>query len=128
MSKRVQVFFDEPSMTKQSFQEECDVNEIMRRFVRAGDPNVLNRLQAYSGGVYGDFSGVTDYRSALDQIRRADEVFMALPAKVRAEFQNDAARFLDFCQEPRNLDRLRELGLAKPKVEQKSSSEQVVSK
>lgn len=128
MSKRVQVFFDEPSLTKQSFQEECDVNEIMRRFVRCGDPDVLNRLQAYSGGVYGDFSNVVDYRSALDQIRRADEVFMAMPAKVRAEFCNDAANFLDFCSDPKNIDRLRELGLAKPKVEQKSASEQGVSK
>jgi len=128
MSKRVQVFFDEPSLTKQSFQAECDVNEIMRRFVRSGDPNVLNRLQAISAGVYGDFSNVGDYRSALDQVRRADEVFMAMPAKVRAEFHNDAAIFLDFCSDPKNLDRLRELGLAKPKVEQKSPSETVVEK
>lgn len=110
--KRVQKVFMLPSLTKQSFKDECDINMIMKRFKRAMGVDYLSRYQGYVSGEFGDFSQVTDYRTALEQIARAGDVFMALPAKVRAEFQNDPAMFLDFCQNPSNADRLVELGLA----------------
>lgn len=106
------------SMTQQSFKKECDINEIMRRFRKSGDPHYLQRLGKYTEGSYGDFSQVMDYRSALDAVARAAEVFDALPAKVRREFDNDPARFLDFCEDPRNGEQLIAMGLATRRVEQ----------
>lgn len=109
------VEFTEPSMTRQSFKDQCDINVIMRRFSKRQTSDFLRQFNGYVGGQFGDFSNVLDYRSALDQVRRADDVFMALPAVVRKEFDNDAAAFLDFCHDPRNSDRLVEMGLAEPK-------------
>ena len=48
------------SRTQQSFRDECDINNILRKF------NVTGQLPI--GSVqpqYGDFSGITDYQSAL---------------------------------------------------------------
>lgn len=106
------------SMTQQSFKKECDINEIMRRFRKSGDPYYLQRLGTYTEGHYGDFSQVVDYRSALDAVARAAEVFGALPAKVRRRFDNDPAAFLDFCENPANAEELVQLGLATRRVEQ----------
>lgn len=80
-------------MTRQSEAEACDINKIMARFDTTGvlPPNVLR-----DGAVFADVSDCGDYREALDRVKRADAYFMQLPAAVRAEFANDAAKFLDY--------------------------------
>lgn len=110
---RVQKFFEKPSRTQQSLRDECNINKILARFKKVCGGDYLQQMNGYVGGTFGDFSEVTDYRSALDQVKRAKDVFMRIPAKVRAEFNNDPAYFLDFCQDPKNVDRLREMGLVK---------------
>jgi len=112
MSKRVVKEFFKPSLTKQSFKDECDINKIMQRFKKTMNADFLTRFAGYTSGEFGDFSNVADYRSAIDQVNRANEVFMNLPAKVRSRFRNDAALFLDFCHDPRNVNEMVELGLA----------------
>lgn len=111
---RVQIDFPEPSLTKQAFRDECDINHIMKRFKKIMNEDFLEKYNGYVGGQFGDFSEVADYRTALDQLKRANSVFEALPSIVRKRFDNDPALFLDFCQDPKNLDELRELGLANP--------------
>lgn len=109
---RVQKCFSLPSRTKQAFKQSCDINLIMKRFKNVQGVDYLQKFNGCVSGSFGDFSDVPDYRSALEQVRRADEVFMRLPAKVRARFENDAALFLDFCHDPANKDELVSLGLA----------------
>jgi len=109
---RVQKHFTQPSRTKQSFKDECDINLIMKRFKRVMNADFLQKFNGFVGGQFGDFSEVTDYRSALDQVRQAQGVFEALPAIVRKRFNNDPALFLDFCHDPKNSDELVTLGLA----------------
>lgn len=113
--KRVQKVFTDQSRTKQAFKRECDVNHIVKRFKVNLGVDFLDRYQGALGGHFGDFTQVCDYRSALDRVMRADEVFMALPAKVRSRFQNDPALFLEFVEDPKNAQELVELGLAVPK-------------
>lgn len=115
-NKRVQIFFDEPSRTKQEFKQECDLNHIMKRFKKVMGVDFLNRYSGVVGGQFGDFSNVPDFRTARDQVKRMEEVFMALPAKVRSRFNNDPAELLDFVDDPMNLEEARSLGLAKPEV------------
>ena len=100
---RVQKMFSQPSRTRQSHKQECDINEIVKRFKKVAGEDCLDRLAGYAGGQYGDFSEVVDYRTALDQISQAEASFGALPAIVRKQFDNDPAAFLDFCNDPNNL-------------------------
>lgn len=111
MERRRKTFVGE-SKTKQSHRDECDINLIMKRFKKIQGADFLSQFNGYVGGEFGDFSIVTDYRSALEQIAKGKAVFDALPAKVRARFRNDAALFLDFVQDPRNGDELVAMGLA----------------
>lgn len=99
----------EPTLTQQQFAEDADINTIVRRF------GITGRLpENVRVPTYGDFTYTGDYREALHAIQLADDSFMAMPAEVRATFQNDPALFVDFCSNPDNLPRMRELGLAVP--------------
>ena len=97
-----------PSMTKQSFKDECDINNIMKRYERDG---VLNHLNKYQGK-YGDFTGAVEYHEAMSIVARGREMFMDLPAHIRSQFGNDPAAFLDFATNPDNNQALVDMGLA----------------
>jgi len=113
--KRVSKNFTKPSMTKQCFKEECDINHIMKKYRVTGILEHQNRFQ----GDYTDCSGVVDYQTALQMIMNADEAFMTLPAKVRSEFNNDPGSFIEFATNPANEARMVEMGLKKPAIESK---------
>lgn len=99
----------DPSLAVQSERDECDINVIMERFGHGVPLPGSLRVPTY-----GDFTGVSDYRSALELISEADDSFMKLPADVRSRFQNDPARFVDFASDPLNIDEMRAMGLADP--------------
>ncbi len=90
---RVQEHNDEPSRTHQSFVGGADINNIIKRHSdgRIPLPSV--------GLVYEDVSELTDYRDALDNVSKVQDIFMKLPATSRAFFNNDAAVFLDWSME-----------------------------
>lgn len=103
------------SKTLQNFKEECDINNIMKKFERTG---MLNHAKEFEGG-YGDFTNTpVDYQEACNIILEAERMFMTVPSKVRKEFDNDPGKFLEFVENPENIDRCRELGLAVPKAEE----------
>lgn len=109
---RVSLSFSKPSLTKQSFKDECDMNRILGRYKK--NPQLWEIDAATRGkGIFGDFSDVKDYRSALDVVNDAAGMFFDLPSQLRKEFDNDPAQFLDFVQDPKNVDKLVEFGLAK---------------
>lgn len=97
-----------PSLTQAQFQEECDINTIVRRFGLTGELPDNGRAPAY-----GDFDGVSDYRTALHMVQSADEAFMALPGHVRARFENDPQQLLEFFSNPANLAEAKTLGLTR---------------
>lgn len=94
------------SLVQQQFKDECDVNTIVRRFGLTGEIP-LTRME----GVYGDFSEVTDFDSALEAVTRAQESFMSVPAEVRERFGNDPGRLLAFVQTAKKQAMVDELGL-----------------
>ena len=128
MSKRVQKVFNLPSRTKQGFRDECDINIIMKRFKNTMGVDYLNRYQGYLSGEFGDFSMVSDYRSAIERIDQARGVFEALPAKVRSRFRNGPAEFLDFVQNPANLNEMIDMGLATKRAPEKDAPDSPRSK
>lgn len=98
----------EPSVTQQSFKEECDINVLMDRFGVTGEMPAVIKTP-----LQGDFTAVTDFQSALNLIRESQEAFMTVPAKVRDMFANDPGRFLDFVSNPANIPRMVEMGLGR---------------
>lgn len=102
----------EPSMTKQSFKEECDINNIVRRFEATGIIDHVNAAAAQ--GVYEDLPSGLDLQAGLEMIRQAETAFMALPASARAEFNNDPVAFVEAFQNPTEAqqERFIALGLA----------------
>lgn len=104
---------DEPSLTQQQFAEECDINNIMKRYKDTGEFRHLTSRQ----GQYADFTEIQDYRAMLDTVRYADEAFMALPAEVRKRFKNDPALLISFLQDTKNRGEAESLGLIDKKTE-----------
>lgn len=113
---RYQKFFSKPSLTRQEFKDEADLGKTIKRFAKTPEGRRAIMNAQVAPGRYEDVSSVPDYRTALEQVELANRRFMALPALVRKRFDNDAALFLDFCSDPRNLPELRKLGLANPEV------------
>lgn len=103
---------DDPSRTDQQFAEEVDINTIVKRFGLTGE---LPEKGSVRAPLEGDFVDVHDFQSALNVVRQAEEAFMAMPADVRAEFNNDPGRFVSFVQNEKNRDRAIELGLVVPR-------------
>lgn len=96
----------EPSMTKQSFKEECDINTIVRRFGLSGE-----LPQGLVMPTYQDFEGVFDFQTAMNALIEAEDKFMQMPAHVRARFGNDPHEFVKFCSDEKNREEAAKLGL-----------------
>lgn len=102
-----------PSMTRQEFAEECDINSIMKRYENTGASiNGLTRHPAFPP-MYVDFtampSSLMEYQQFMSD---AAASFMTLPASVRKTFDNDPIAFCDFASDPANLDQMRAWDLA----------------
>lgn len=88
---RVAVNTGRETLVQQQFKEETDINTIIRRFG-------LGEAPTYAQGVYGDFTGISDYYTAREAIERAEAGFMKLPAEARDKFNNDPGRFLEYAE------------------------------
>ncbi|AXH75306.1 MAG: internal scaffolding protein [Microviridae sp.] len=110
---RIQLTFPENSLyTKQEFKEECDINYIMNQYQQTGlIPNLNEIAPQYLEDT--DF----DFRSSMEYIAEAKSLFNQMPSKIRAQFDNDPATFLDFCSKEKNRPELAEMGLLKPESE-----------
>jgi len=108
VGRRVQFICESPSRTKQAMKDECDINSIMKRYERTNTITHLEKRAAY----FDDVSEVPDFATAIAVVSQAEDMFMSLPAVLRKEFDNDPIRYVEFCANPDNLPRLRELGLA----------------
>lgn len=109
-------FEGEVSLTKQSEAEACDINVIMKRYEATGFlPQSDGRTPQY-----GDFSTMETFQEALHIVSSANASFYALPAEIRARFQNDPAQFLGYVEEgmrdPKVNQELVDMGLAMPRI------------
>lgn len=102
-----------PSLTKQEFAQEADINYIMEQFHATGMAPMVNPAT-----IYGDFTdpALNDYQLQLERLRSAQELFDQLPPKIRERFQNEPAQLIMFAQDPANQAEARELGLLRPEA------------
>jgi phage internal scaffolding protein len=102
---------EEPTLTQQHFKDETDINNILRQFNITGllPENPLSPR-------YGDFTGIVDYQSALNAVIAAETEFEALPAQIRAAFNNNPEELINFLDNPDNKDKAIALGLVDTKL------------
>lgn len=104
--RRVVVVNKEPSMTQQSFKNECDINRIVGQYKKHGVITHLNNSKENYG-----VAPSHSFHEAMNIVIQAQEMFDSLPSQLRKEFSNDPANFLEFVENPENYDDLIELGL-----------------
>lgn len=108
---------EDATLTQQHFKDECDINNILRQF------NITGLLpESPLSPRYGDFTGISDYHTALNQVIAAENEFMGLPAQIRSRFDNDPAKLIEFLENSDNKDEAIKLGL----VQQHEELPQVV--
>lgn len=111
--RKVVTINTEPTKTQQQFAAECDVNNIMKKYLQTGEIHHINRKT----GVYADLSMITDYQDMLDTVLHAQSAFKELPAEVRKEFDNNPQKLIDFLGDEKNREKAIKLGLInKPEV------------
>lgn len=111
---------EDMTLTQQHCKDETDINNILRQF------NITGLLpQNPLTPRYGDFSGVVDYHTALNSVIAAESEFDALPAQLRARFDNDPALLIEFIENKDNKDEAIALGLI-PKPTEAPNLPQVV--
>lgn len=101
------------SRTKQSFQAEANINNIMKKY----DRETLAEQAAMNPGRFLDLPSGIDYQTALNMSINAKAAFDALPGTIRAKFENDAEEFLEFMEDSENEEEIIALGLRDPEGE-----------
>lgn len=104
------ITFPDDGMTRQEFADECNINILLANYEQNG---ILPPLRP-GEQQYFDTTGIPDLAQAYDAIHAAEEAFMRLPASVRKELDNDPRRFVDYAEDPANLETMRKWGLAPP--------------
>lgn len=96
---------DKPA--QQQFREECDINSIMKKYQKTGAIAHTNAHEASYG-----FASSLDYQDSINLVMKADQMFKDLPSSLRKKFGNDPENYLDFVQDPGNINEMIDLGLA----------------
>lgn len=97
--------------TRQEFRDECDINVIMAQYLQTGEFIHLNTAAPQ----YLDCTGI-DFRQQMDFVAGAFSMFEDLPSKIRLQFDNDPAAFLEFCSQEKNRPELAQMGLLSPEA------------
>lgn len=109
---------DLPSLTRQEFADECDINNLMEKYEKTGIISHINPRTPQ----YLNLDGFPDLQTAHQIIQDATREFMALPASTRASFNNDPMAFVKFAENPENIAKMREWGLAPPAKSSEAST------
>ncbi len=96
-----------PGRTKKEFVKRCDINEIIRRYRKTGQLDLVSK----AAPVFADLSNVGDFRGMVHKCRVAAEAFEGLPVAVRSRFGHEPAALVEFLQNDENRDEAVKLGL-----------------
>jgi len=97
---------EDPSLADQASLPETDLNLMMKRFGQGAE-----LPEGFRAPRYGDFDQVSDFQTAMNAVRRAQESFDSLPAAMRSRFHNSPQELLEFLEDASNLDEAVKLGI-----------------
>jgi len=102
---RVSIAFTGEGRTKQSFKDECDINVLMAKYLRTGLMTHVNKMLPQ----FKDVEGI-DFQAAQNLIADAYSMFEGIPSTVRARFDHDPGKLLDWVHNPANAEEAASLG------------------
>lgn len=103
----------QPSMTQQQFRDEADINYIVSMYDSTGVMPTFHSNGQPAQPVFGDFAELPDNAQEMyNRMIEARNNFNSLPLEVRKRFNYDPAAFLEFAENPENIDELVAMGLA----------------
>ncbi|AXL15014.1 internal scaffolding protein [Microviridae sp.] len=103
----VQIDFSECEvLTEQHHKEECDIINIVKKYDKLG----LD-FEMFTAENCMDITDAPTYLEMQNKIAQANQTFEALPARIRAEFDNSTQNFLEAISDPENASKLEEIGL-----------------
>ena len=97
---------DAVKLTEDHHKEECNIKNKILSILRDGDLSGINDRPPQSI----DLSTVPDFMQAQQLITEANSMWEQIPAKIRAQFNNDQQTFLEFMHDPKNKTAIGELG------------------
>lgn len=95
-----------PGKTEQAHKRQTDINYILNDYRKTG----LVKHAAKHQGTYDDMPAV-DFQEAMFKVTQAQQMFETLPGDIRKRFGNDPGAFLEFVQDPNNVDEMAKLGM-----------------
>lgn len=97
--------------TQQQFRDQCDINNIMKKYKLADLKRATIELAERWGR---DLASVPDFHTAMNTVAKATEAFASMPADIRKRCNNDPAEFLDFVRDPKNESEFIRFGVVVP--------------
>lgn len=97
----------QPSMAKQEFKDQCDINLIVKRYAQRGLFDHVSPITP----TYGDASQVMDLQQAMDLVDRVKAEFDELPAEVRRAALNDPMELRDMLTTEAGVRQLQAAGM-----------------
>lgn len=81
-------------LTEDSHAAACDIHNILRKYKDSGVIEHVNKGEP----LYFDAVGVPTFQESMQIVAEATSAFAQLPATMRAEYENDPAKWLDAMQ------------------------------
>jgi len=113
-SPRVPVYAppsDGTSRVQEHFKDEVDINKIVAKYRKTGVITHVQRVKEK----YGEFLDIFDVAGQLDKVAKANQAFDQLPSELRNKVGNSIPKFLEYIQDPQNLDQCVKWGIYKKK-------------
>lgn len=109
-SQRTALYCEDPSKAQQQFKDEADINKILAKFLKTGDPTILN---PYAAPQYRDLEAEFDLQDHMVTAYQVEQAWNALPKEARAILGTPAkfVEWYDHCLETGNVEGLRDIGL-----------------
>lgn len=99
---------NDPSLTDQSFKQECDIGYIIKTCQRTGQSLPIPEMS------FADCTTVQQFEDAMDVVAQCKSAFASLPSSERDRFGGDVRNYLDFISRKENLKESYEKGYIDP--------------
>lgn len=103
------ISFAAQGRTKQEFAQECDINNIMSRYLKTG---IIEHVR--DGAPQFLEASPLEFQEAMQIVAQAETLFEELPSSIRSRFENDATKLLEFVHDPANVAESVAMGFLDP--------------